>query len=218
VSSVENPENPRGDEKFFLILVIGLALVVGAGNWFAIVVLSARDKVVAIPPDHPRELMNFALTNQNGREVTRDEVRGKVLAVSFLYTSCGLTCPEVSKRMTEIQKLTAGAEDVRLVSFTVDPRDDTTPVLAKWGTRYGADSNRWSLLTGDQSQLYRLIGTSFLTTDLTNVFNSMPGNFAGTERIAIVDKRGKLRAFFDGLRLETPAAAVKEINQLRNEN
>jgi len=218
VSSAENSPGRRGEEKFFLIFVIALALVAGTGSWFAFVALAAREKVSAIPPDHPRTLMNFSLTDQNGRAVTRDELRGKILAVSFLYTSCGLTCPEVSKRMAEIQKLTAGADDVRLVSLTVDPRDDTSSVLAKWGVRYDADTNRWSLLTGDESQLYRLIGTSFLASDATNVFNSMPGNFAGTERIAIVDKNGRLRAFFDGLRLETPAAAVKEINQLRNEN
>lgn len=215
---MENPEIRRGDERFFLIIVIALALIAGTGSWLAFAALQKRENVDIMRPDHPRTLMNFTLTDQNGREVTRDELHGKVLAVSFLYTSCGLTCPEVSKRMAEIQKLTAGDDDVRLVSFTVDPRDDTTTVLAKWGVRFTADTNRWSLLTGDQSQLYRLIGTSFLTTDPTNAFNSMPGNFAGTERIAIVDKKGNLRAFFDGLRLEAPAAAVKEINELRNEN
>ena len=212
------PEKPANEEKFFLIIVIALAVIAGTGSWLAFAALQKRENVDIIPPDHPRALMNFIFTDQSGREVSRDELRGKVLAVSFLYTSCGLTCPEVTKHMSEIQKLTAGEDDVRLVSYTVDPRDDTQPVLAKWGARYNADTNRWSLLTGDQSQLYRLIGTSFLTTDPTNAFNSMPGNFAGTERIAIVDKKGNLRAFFDGLRLETPGAAVKEINELRNEN
>lgn len=216
----ENSSNEpatRGEEKFFLIIVIVLALITGIGSWFAVVAFSAKEKVRGLPPDKERQLVNFAFTDSSGREVTRDEMRGKILAVSFLFTSCSLTCPEVSKRMAEIQKLTAAAPDVRLLSLTVDPRSDTPPVLAKWGARFGADTNHWNLLTGDQAQLHFVIGTSFLATETNNPFNSMPGNFGGTDRIAVVDQQGRVRAFFDGLRIETPAAVAAEIARLRKE-
>ncbi len=208
----------RGEEKFFLIIVIALALVAGIGSWLAVAAFSARETVRGIPPDKARQLVNFALTNSAGAEVTRDAVRGKILIVSFLFTSCSLTCPEVTKRMAEIQRLTAGMPDVRLLSLTVDPRSDTAPVLAKWGLRFGADTNRWHLLTGEQDQLHWVIGTSFLATETNNPFNSMPGNFAGTDRIAVVDRRGNLRAFFDGLRVETPAVVAAQIELLRKEH
>ena len=187
------------------------------GSWFAVVAFSAKETVRGLPPDKERQLVNFVFTDSSGREVKRDDMRGKILAVSFLFTSCSLTCPEVSKRMAEIQKLTAGAPDVRLLSLTVDPRSDTPPVLAKWGARFGADTNHWNLLTGDQAQLHFVIGTSFLATETNNPFNSMPGNFGGTDRIAVVDKQGRVRAFFDGLRIETPAAVVAEIARLRKD-
>ncbi len=208
----------RGEEKFFLVIVVVLALVAGIGSWFAVVAFSAKEKVRGILPDKARVLVNFALTNSAGAEFTREDVRGKILIVSFLFTSCSLTCPEVSKRMAEIQRLTADAPEVRLLSLTVDPRSDTPPVLAKWGARFGADTNRWNLLTGDQAQLHFVIGTSFLAVETNNPFISMPGNFVGTERIAVVDQRGNLRAFFDGLRVETPAAVSAEIKALKNEN
>jgi len=99
----------------------------------------------------------------------------------------------------------------------VDPRSDPPPVLAKWAARFGADPNRWRLLTGDKARLHRLIGASFLATETNNPFNSMPGNFAGTERIAVVDRRGDVRAYFDGLRFETPVAVVAEMEKLRKE-
>ena len=153
-----NETATRGEEKFFLIIVIALALVTGIGSWFAVVAFSAKEKVRGIPPDKERQLVNFAFTDSSGREVTQDEMRGKILVVSFLFTACSLTCPEVSKRMAEIQKLTADAPDVRLLSLTVDPRSDTPPVLMKWGERFGADTNRWNLLTGDQAQLHFVIG------------------------------------------------------------
>jgi protein SCO1/2 len=218
-SPARNPKKSsgRGDEKLFLIIVLALAAVAGTGSWFAAGALKRHDDVREIQPDKPRRLENFSLTDENGKTVTRDDVRGKILAVSFLFTSCSLTCPEVSKHMAEIQRLTGTNDDVRLLSLTVDPRTDTPPVLAKWGARFGADTNCWRLLTGDKAQLHWLIGTSFLATETNNPFNSMPGNFAGTERIAVVDKHGKVRAFFDGLRLGTPAAVATEIEKLRNE-
>ena len=207
----------RSEEKFFLIIVIALAVIAGVGSWLAVFAFSHREKNEGIAPDKSRYLENFSFTDRTGRTVTRADVEGKFLAVSFLFTSCSLTCPEVSKRMAEIQRLTANAPDVRLLSLTVDPRSDTTPVLAKWGERFGSDTNRWFLLTGDKEQLHTLIGASFLGTETNNPFNSMPGNFAGTERIAVVDRQGRVRVYFDGLRLETPVAVVKEIERLRKE-
>ncbi len=102
-----------------------------------------------------------------------------------------------------------------LVSLTVDPRDDTIEALAKYGERFGADTNRWLLLTGDKTELYGLIAASFLNQDLDDPFNSMPGNFSHTDRIALMDAHGRLRGFFDGLNPNTAAAVVEEIGRLR---
>ena len=150
-----NAENQKSsgwgnDEKLFLGIVIALAAVVGLGSWFMATALSHRDELHGIQPDKPRQLENFSLTDRTGRTVTRRELDGKILAVSFLFTSCSLTCPEVSRHMAEIQRLTADQPDVRLLSLTVDPRTDTPPVLARWGARFDADTNRWWLLTGDK--------------------------------------------------------------------
>jgi cytochrome oxidase Cu insertion factor (SCO1/SenC/PrrC family) len=168
-------------------------------------------------PEKERTLGEFTLTDETGRTVTRKELAGRIVIVSFLFTSCSLTCPEVGKRMAEIQRLTANADDVRLISLTVDPLTDTPSVLAKWGARFVADTNRWHFLTGEKPMLYGLIGASFLPRDSGDPFNSMPGNITGTERIAVVDAHGRTRMYFDGLRNDTPAAVVAEIAQLRRE-
>lgn len=210
--------SPRKEEKLFLVIVIALAVIAGIGSWFAAAAFARHDQLHGILPDKERTLGEFILTNENGQTVTRAELEGKILVVSFLFTSCSLTCPEVTKRMAEIQKLTASNADVRLGSLTVDPRTDTPPVLAKWGARFGTDTNRWQLLTGDKTTLYGLIAKSFLAQDNSDPFNSMPGNFTGTERIAVVDKHGKTRIYFDGLRPETSAAVVTKIAQLIGEH
>jgi protein SCO1/2 len=117
--------------------------------------------------------------------------------------------------MAQIQQLTTNQPDVRLVSLTVDPLDDTADVLAEYALRFGADTNRWLFLTGDKTQLYGLIATSFLAQDADSQFGYMPGNFSHTERIAVVDSRGHIQAYFDGLDDDVATAAVAEITRLR---
>jgi len=219
----------RDDERLFAIAAIIGSLVFGAGFCFLLFVMNSHENNSTdgtayavensesrlIAPDHPRQLVNFSLTDRTGRNVTRPELNGKILVVDFLYTSCSLTCPAVNRCMAQIQQLTTNQPDVTLVSLTVDPRDDTVDTLEKYGERFGADTNRWLLLTGEKTMLYDLIGNSFLAQDLNDPFNYMPGNFVHTERIALVDSHGNLHGFFDGLNQNTADALVKEINSLR---
>jgi cytochrome oxidase Cu insertion factor (SCO1/SenC/PrrC family) len=172
------------DERLFFYAATIMSLVFGAGFCWLLFALNSRDatpavsaaagsKAVAILPDHPRQLVNFSLTDRTGRTVTRSELAGKFLVVDFLFTSCSLTCPVINQRMAQIQQLTTNQPDVRLVSLTVDPRDDTADVLAQYAARFGADTNRWLFLTGDKTQLYGLIATSFLAQDADNQFGSL---------------------------------------------
>ena len=84
------------------------------------------------------------------------------------------------------------ASVLRLLSLTLDPDDDTVDVLAKYAVGFGADPNRWSFLTGDTAAIRELVGTSFLAQDTTGEFSFMPGNFANTQRIVLVNQAGRI--------------------------
>jgi len=220
----------RNDERLFAIIAIIMCFILGVGFCMLLFVLNYRGqpsdtsanglpqaKPALIQPDHPRKLVDFSLVDSGGHAVTRSDLDGKILIVDFLFTSCSLTCPAVNNQMAEVQQQTTNQPDVKLVSITVDPRDDTPDVLQKYGQRFGADTNRWLFLTGRKTSLYDLIGQSFLAQDANDPFGAMPGNFSHTERIAIVDSRGNLRGYFDGLNQNTASAVVEEIAKLRNE-
>lgn len=212
------------EERLFFHVATSMSLVFGIGFWFFMFAINNHENApeaplddaqpLVIAPDHPRQLVDFSLTDQNGRTVRRADLNGKFLVVSFLFTSCSLTCPVVSGQMAEIQQLTTNQPDVRLVSLTVDPDDDTAPVLATYSKRFGADTNRWLFLTGDDTIIHNLIGTSFLAKDTNDAFSYMPGNFAHIERIALVDPQGTIRDYFDGLGNGVPEAVANEIKQL----
>jgi cytochrome oxidase Cu insertion factor (SCO1/SenC/PrrC family) len=220
----------RNDERLFVIIAVVMCLILGTGFCVLLFVLNYRGQLpetasgglpdaqpTLIVPDHPRKLVDFSLTDRTGRTVTRSDLDGKILVVDFLFTSCSLTCPVVNSQMEQIQQQMTNQPDVKLVSITVDPRDDTPEVLEKYGERFAADTNRWLLLTGKKTALYDLIGKSFLAQDADNPFGNMPGNFAHTERIAVMDSRGNLQGYFDGLNQNTAGAVVEEIAKLRNE-
>jgi protein SCO1 len=220
---------PRNEEQIFAIAAVVLCLFLGAIFCALLIALNDRNQPASlenlpdsqpdfIPPDHPRALIDFSLTDRTGRAVTRSDLKGKILVVDFLFTSCSLTCPVVNSQMAQIQQLTTNLPDVELVSLTVDPDDDTPAVLDQYGKRFGADTNRWLLLTGGRAAVYDLIGTSFLAKDTDDPFGYMPGNFDHPERIAVVDSRGHLRGYFDGLNQNVAGAVVAEIKKLRGQN
>jgi protein SCO1/2 len=220
----------RNDERLFAIIAVILCLTLGTIFCAVLFALNEHSqpqeaspdslpdsRPVLIQPDHPRNLVDFSLTNSAGGIITRADLKGKILVVDFLFTSCSLTCPIVNAQMEQIQQLTTNEPDVKLVSLTVDPRDDTPDVLVKYSARFSADANRWLFLTGDKATLYELIGQSFLARDTDDPFGYMPGNFAHTERIAVVDSEGNLRGYFDGLNQNTAGAVVEEIAKIRSE-
>ena len=215
----------KSDERLIFGLAVAVAVIFGLGYLGLMLALNHREKSPGVPgpndaavpisPDHARQLVDFSLTDRTGRTVTRADLAGRFLVVDFLFTSCSLTCPVVNGHMAQIQQLTTNQPDVQLLSLTVDPRDDTTAVLSQYGLKYGADTNRWWLLTGDKAMLYHLIGSSFLNADLDDPFTYMPGNWSHTERIAVVDPQGNVRAYFDGLSENVAAAVVAEIKKLK---
>lgn len=171
-------------------------------------------ELLRVPPDHPRHLIDFSLNDQSGHIVTKGDLMGKIVVFNFIFTSCSLVCPYVNAQMEKIQSLTASMPKVRLVSVTLDPNDDTVPVLAKYSTNFHADADRWSFLTGNQTLINNLVGTSFLAKDITGEFSSMPGNFANSQRIALVDPKGNIVMYFEGWNNNAADAAVDEIKKL----
>ena len=197
--------------------IIGTLVLIMAAVAGVVILTSPRSHADGFAPKTERRLADFRLTDRTGREVSRADVAGMFLVGNFVFTSCSVSCLLVNQQMAEVQRLTAGQPDVQLLSLTVDPRTDTPPVLAQFAARFGADTNRWLFLTGDKAQLYGLIETSFLAREPFTQDSPMPGGFAGTERIALVDRTGRVRRYFDGMKPTSPAALTKLLGELRAE-
>lgn len=171
-----------------------------------------------LPPDHPREFGDFQLTERSGRLVRREELRGKICIVSFVFTSCGISCLQVSRNLQRLQeRLGRDADDVRMVSLSIDPRTDTPAVLSRFAAGFSADPDRWLFLTGEPDDLERLIDASFLPRTPYASKGPLPGAFLGTGRVVLVDSLGRIRGYFDGLDPSTVDAVYRSIGGLRAE-
>ncbi|MBL9134547.1 MAG: SCO family protein [Verrucomicrobiales bacterium] len=166
-------------------------------------------------PDRVRVLAPFRLIERSGREVVRDEFQGKYLVVNFVFTSCSLPCLEVNRQMADVQRRLADAADVQLVSITIDPRTDTPAYLAQFAERFGADPKRWLFLTGDKSAVFGLLETSFLSKAAPDLASLLPGGFDRSDRIALVDPKGQLWRYVDGLKPGAADAVVEAIREHR---
>src|SRR6185503_17081663 len=102
------------------------------------------------PPGRLGNVGQFALTDQAGRAVTQDTLRGKVWAAAFMFTRCPTVCPRITRRMKDLQQSAAKhGTRLELISFSVDPENDTHEVLLAYAKQYGADLASWRFLTGD---------------------------------------------------------------------
>lgn len=213
-----NPNSPPAatqltQREFLSVLALGLGI---AGLCVLISFLpSARVQAPAtafVKLEPPRKLIPFQLTDRTGRLVTEAELTGRFVVVNFAFTSCSLSCRAVNDRMADIQRLVANERDIQLVSLSVDPRTDTPAVLAKFADGFGADPDRWLFLTGDKTELYRLIETSFISRspELTGV---VPGGFVHTDRIMLVDPQGVVCGSFNGLSRSVATNVVIEIKR-----
>ncbi len=160
---------------------------------------------------------DFSLTERSGRTVRRADLLGKVWVAAFTFTRCAGPCAQVSGNLARLQQELAGQDDVLLVSFTVDPEHDTPKVLQEYANRYGADPQRWLFLTGQQDDVYQLIRDSFrLGVEQTEGTARIPGNeVIHSTKLAVVDRRGHLRGYFDGRMVDDEGKPAEDLPRLK---
>jgi protein SCO1/2 len=141
----------------------------------------------------------FALTSQDGAEVTLAASRGKVVAVTFIYTWCPDICPMLTDKMARVQDELGpdfGAKIV-FVSITVDPERDTPEALKEYAAAFDADFTGWSFLTGEPSAVLEVAHRYGIA-----VARQSDGQVDHTLLTTLVDRRGIMRVQYLGYRFD----------------
>lgn len=117
------------------------------------VACSSTDSVLGTELQSATLAPGFALHDQSGRPVSLDDYRGKVVVLTFLYTSCPDICPIVASHLRDVhQALGADADDVAIVAITVDPERDTVESALEYSDRWRMQDS-WAFLVGAREVL-----------------------------------------------------------------
>jgi protein SCO1 len=167
---------------------------------------NARLPVVGPAPD-------FMLTTEAGSRLSLSDLRGKVLAVTFIYATCTDTCPLLTAKMAALQRRLGGdfGPRVRFVSITVDPEVDTPEVLRNYATAQGANVDGWSFLTGTPAEIKDVVRRYGAYASKT-----ANGSVDHLFLTSLIDRTGMLRVQYLGVRFD-PDEMQQDLQKLLRE-
>ena len=157
---------------------------------------------------------HFTLTNQEGQSFGSAQLAGKIWIADFIFTTCPGPCPMISTRMSELQR-PLEKSDVHLVSVTVDPEKDTPAVLREYSERLHAQPGRWDFLTGSREAIYDLSRNGFKLGISDGAGEN--GTPVHSTRMILVDRRGTIRGYYDGLEPDTVTKLLADTTHLLRE-
>jgi protein SCO1 len=141
----------------------------------------------------------FALTSQDGKPVALADLRGKVVAVTFIYTGCPDICPLLTQKMVEVQDELGPdfGTKIAFVSISLDPERDTPEVLKDYAQFWGAKLDGWPFLTGSPEAIRdvtRQYGVFFAKRE--------DGSVDHTQLTTLIDGDGQMRVQYLGARFD----------------
>lgn len=143
---------------------------------------------------------------------TKADMLGRAWIVDFVFTRCSGPCPLLSKRMAELsEKL---PPEVGLMTITVDPDGDTPERLRAYAKAYGARPGRWVFLRGGEKETYELMYAGFRLPISTDPKAPEGSRVIHSTRLVLVDGRGTIRGYYDGLGDSDAASLTRDARRL----
>jgi protein SCO1 len=162
----------------------------------------------------------FSFTNQLGQTVSDSSLRGQIWIADIIFTRCPVVCAKLTRNLAEIQAAVPKDAPVKFISLTADPEYDTPAVLHRYADKFAAEPDRWFFLTGPKGKMNALAmnGLKLAVLDKAPEIRESPEDlFIHSAKFVLVDKQGRLRAWFDGDLPESRAEVLHAINSLLRE-
>lgn len=158
------------------------------------------------------KILDFKLTDQLGQTVTLDTFKNKVFVANFFFATCPGICKRMNSLLEDATKKFKGNPHVKFVSYTVNPLNDSVPVLLEYAKMHDAVPYQWYFLTGDKREIYNLARKSYYAAvDDTNA------GFVHTQNMALVDYQGHIRGIYSGTDSAEVNKMIVDINLLLQE-
>lgn len=164
-------------------------------------------------------LPDFNFKDQDNKDFGKKDLKDKLYIAEFFFTKCGnpTLCPKMSTELMRVQEHFAEIPSVQIVSFTVDPQNDTPEVLKEYAKKYKANTKQWHFLTGNKKDLYQLAYTGFKINAGEETENGVTPEFMHATKFILVDKQHRIRGYYDGTERESVDKLILETQVLLKE-
>ena len=142
---------------------------------------------------------DFSFINQDNDTITKDSLLGSIYVANFFFTSCPSICPTMTRNMSYLQDKLSVYPNIRFLSHTVDPDNDTPEKLINYvdlmqQKNISIDLSNWDFVTGDKDKLYQSAANYFVNASVDSL---APGGFLHSEYFVLIDKQGRVRSGID---------------------
>lgn len=157
----------------------------------------------------------FSFINQEGRTVTQKDLDGSIYIADYFFCTCQSICPIMSNEMEFLANHFKSDSLIKFISHTVNPENDSVPVLADYAKAHHANPAQWFLVTGDKKELYDLARTGYMIS--ADSGDGGPNDFIHSQNFALVDKEKHIRGFYDGTNHQDMLKLIEDVEILKKE-
>lgn len=141
---------------------------------------------------------NLKLQTQIGDSLELDSLRGSIYVADFFFASCNGMCPKLSNSLSRVQSTFIKDDNFKIVSFTVDPTNDTIDALRQYSKLYSAIPGKWYFARSSKENIYQLARDGFFVTAKEDDGSGSEA-FLHSEKLILVDQNGVIRGYYSGL-------------------
>jgi protein SCO1/2 len=194
-------------------ITVGLIALTAIAIVIVLAVMATPDKLpVYSVLDKDNVFADYQFTNHLGERVTIKNYEGKVMVVDFIFTHCPTICPDMTKNMEIVQERHQAKEDFQILSFSVDPTRDSVERMQFFASKFDVNDDKWHFLTGKKKELYDIARHGFTVTALEG--DGGPDDFIHSPVFVLLDKKQRLRGFYDGTDTTAVYQLAEDIDRL----
>lgn len=192
-------------------IYLGVLALILAGFYGGLMLTTdfAEEKLPVLSSVRP-----FRFQRHDGKWVTERDLTGKVVVVEYFFTTCQGICPKMNRNMKDVYAGLRSSPDFLILSHTVDPETDSVGRLKRYADSIGADVSDWWFLTGTKASLYKSARESYILDSQDNSTKNISDQFIHTQFFALVDRTGRVRGIYDGLKKEEVEQMVQDTRNL----
>jgi protein SCO1/2 len=157
----------------------------------------------------------FKFINQYGDSISNKTLGNDIYVADFFFTTCPSICPVMHRNMLAVYNAFKDTADVKIISYTIDPKHDTVPVLKKYADKLGLSGNTWWFLNGNRDIVYQMAAKNYLVAVTKD--STAAGGYVHQGYFVLVDKQQRVRGAYDGTDPKQVDQLIADIKTLKAE-